>query len=490
MNIKRYFATDMRQALKSIREELGMDAVILSSRQTSEGLEVVAAIDYDEHLVDSAFRTPSPRASAGAAEQDSTFVDRLRRRRMGDETSELPGRPAADPRSTVEAARPKPRPVPTSKSAAAPGDRNSQTRRDLADIGPAADWRAPVNGHSSTNSIGNFDGISNGHSNGSSPGNCAPEAQQRARETSMQNEINALRRMLEGQLSRLAWHDFSRRSPLRAALMRDLLEMGLSAPLAQELAADVSDSGDLARAWREALGTLVRRIQVVDRDPLHEGGVVAVVGPTGAGKTTTIAKLAARYADRHGPENIAVITADDYRVGAQEQLFIYGRTLNVPIYSASSRDELEYRIEKLQHARLVLIDTAGSGYRDQEFQRLSEIIKSSPGRLIPYIVLAANAELRSLRETVAAFSSLPLAGVAVTKLDEAARLGGLLSVLIESELPVTWSSDGREVPENLRRASARNLVRLAAERMPGAERESIDEEVMAQQIGPMEFAFG
>ncbi|MDT8438377.1 MAG: flagellar biosynthesis protein FlhF [Wenzhouxiangellaceae bacterium] len=486
MNIKRFVASDMRQALRQIREELGLDAVILSSRQTAGGLEVVAAIDYDEHLVDSAFHSSEPDTNAsddGSGKESPRFVDRLRRRRMGEDTVGLPGRngkTAASPKpgSTLELLAQRQR--QDSERALDDGQPPRAAARDIDAPESRRSRPAPIAADPRPQPV----------RMANSPADAALDELGARREATMQAEINALRRMLEGQLSRLAWHDFSRRSPLRAALLRDLLEMGLSAPLAQEVAANVADSGDLARAWRESLGQLAQRIPIDNSDPLREGGVIALVGPTGAGKTTTIAKLAARYADRHGPENVAVITADDYRVGAQEQLFIYGRSLNIPIYAASTADELHYRIEKLQQGRLVLVDTAGSGYRDQEFARLSEIIKSVPAPLLPYVVLPANAQLQSLRETLSAFSSLPLAGVVVTKLDEAARLGGLVSALIESGLPVTWSSDGREVPEHLRRASARNLVRLAAGRMPGAERETIDEDVMAQQIGPMEFAFG
>ncbi|MFP4275985.1 MAG: flagellar biosynthesis protein FlhF [Wenzhouxiangella sp.] len=433
MKIKRYMAPDMRQALKMVRKEQGPDAVILSSRRVNGGLELIAAVDYDESLVeqavaqqDSERRPGSGEAAADRAADDRSPVDELLEAEDGQQ----------------DAAAPESRPKPAS-----PGRRANGRKTQIV-------WS------------------------------------QEPTLVSMRAEINALRRILEGQLSSLAWNDLARRSPARAAILRQLLHMGLAPDLAQDLANGLEGADDdFGLGWRQVLGQLARRVPVTETEPLVQGGVIALVGATGVGKTTTIAKLAARYARQHGPESVALISADDYRVGAQEQLFTYGRMLNIPVYVATTAAQLTERIGRLSHARLILLDTAGVGARDARLERSLEALENAGRPLLPYLVLAANSQLPALDESVAAFSRLPLAGCVVTKLDEAASLGGVLSVLVRHRLPIAYSTDGQEVPEHLRRASARNLVRRAHE-LTQPEEDDMDEDVFAQQLGrSAEYAF-
>ncbi|MFW5815993.1 MAG: flagellar biosynthesis protein FlhF [Wenzhouxiangella sp.] len=437
MKIKRYMAPDMRQALKMVRKEQGPDAVILSSRRVAGGLELIAAVDYDESLVEQAVRHGQDEAAASLQRASAP--------------------PAPSERAGVDAA---------GNEGRAPVDELLAAEEPDADQPPRP--------------------------RSESTGRRKPQIvwSQEPTLVSMRAEINALRRILEGQLSSLAWNDLARRSPARAAILRQLLQLGLAPELAQELANGLEDaSEDFGVGWRQVLGQLAQRVRVSENEPLEQGGVIALVGATGVGKTTTIAKLAARYARQHGPESVALISADDYRVGAQEQLFTYGRMLNIPVYVATTAAQLTERIGRLSHARLILLDTAGVGARDARLERSLESLESAGRPLLPYLVLAANSQLPALDESVAAFSRLPLAGCVVTKLDEAASLGGLLSVLVRHRLPIAYSTDGQEVPEHLRRASARNLVRRAHE-LTKPEEDEMDDDVFAQQLGrSAEYAF-
>ena len=463
MKIKRFVATDMREALRLVREQQGPEAVILSSRRTPEGLEVVSAVDYDETLIESARPARSPASDAGRSREDvysavpqtrsERFVDRLRRARTGQGLRSLPDDTGVSGRvETVS------RPTPRPSKPSAPAPRQPAPPPKPAGVEPTES----ANGSRSS--------------------------QQDV--SSMRGEINALRRMLEGQLSSLAWHDFSRRSPIKAALLRDLLGLGLAPTLAQDLVnATEGDEDELAFAWRRSLGELAQRIPVIDGDPVDAGGVVALFGPTGVGKTTTIAKLAARFARRHGPESVAIVSADDHRVGAQEQIFSYGRMLDVPVYPAGSDEELSRRLDRLAHSRLVLIDTPGAACRNGALARTVEIIESAGRELLPYLVIAANAQLEAMIETMLVFKRVPLQGVIVTKIDEAASLGGAISALIEQDLPLAYAADGQDIPENLRRASARNLVRRAVE-LRSDQRPRVDEGTLAQQLGELRHAFG
>lgn len=402
MQIKRYMAEDMRQALKRVRDEQGPDAVILSSRQLADGLEVVAAVDYDESLIDQT----------------------LERKRAA---------PAAGPRN-----------VPPEPATLSPG--------------PGARPSPPGNGNESL--------------------------------SGMREEIKALRRMLECQLSSLAWNDFSRQSPVRADLLRNLIHLGLPSPLAQDLTARVpADERDPSRAWRHALSDFARMVPVDGDDPLVQGGVLALVGPTGVGKTTAIARLAARYAQMHGSEHVAMISTDSSRPGAQECLFSHGRQLNIPVYPATGADELQERLARLAHVRVVLVDTAGAARDDRHFRQASGLMQPGGRAVIRWLVLAANAQVQALEEAVMLYSSQPLNGIIATKLDETASLGGLLSVVAQSGLPLTLVSDSPELSRPLRAPSSRKLVKRAVALMRGSPRR-MDRESLAQHIGEMHYALG
>ncbi|QOC21190.1 flagellar biosynthesis protein FlhF [Wenzhouxiangella sp. AB-CW3] len=442
MKIKRYVASDMRQALRQVREEQGPDAVILSTRTLPDGLELIAAVDYDETLIDFA----SDRGETGGYAQGQAASSSDSESDVDEEGAAGVSRTRSTDTASDTVVRPMAKPAPT------------RTRRVPRSTPKPAILEA--NGYADEAAFGH-----------------------------MKAEIAALRQMLESQLSSLAWNDLARSSPARAAALRDLVRIGLAPDLAQDLVSRVGpEDSDLMRILHASLGELTRRLKTVGTDPLKGSGVVALVGPTGVGKTTTIAKLAARHAQRHGPENVALISADDYRIGAQEQLFTYGRMLNIPVYVATSAEQLHERVQRLEHADLVLVDTAGIGQRDQRFERVLESLDSSGRRINPYLVLAANAQIQSLEEAVAAFRQLPLAGGIVTKLDEAGSLGGLLSVLERHKLPLAYTADGQQVPENLRRASTRNLVRRAIELMKESGRKPMNEDYLAQQFGEIRHA--
>ncbi len=486
MKIKRYRARDMREALRRIREEQGADAVILSTRKTEQGLEVISAVDFDQTLIDLAFaqgpgngQSPGgPAESNGRADKTEPTgrnpeLDPTRKtgrgpvnfmQRLGRRHSKLSGADASDShensgqREEVSETAPKPDRVTLSETARNAGEQTltglqSETSQRRVDPTPG--------------------------------------------DEAMRREINALRRMLESQLSALAWHDFARASPARGALLKDLIQLGLSREQSRKLVAEISTrKDDLSHGWAQALGLIAQRIAICESDPVDRGGVIALVGPTGAGKTTTIAKLAARHAMLHGPEQVAMVTADDFRIGAQEQLFAWGRMLNIPVFSAASHDELLRRIERLEQNRsrgnhLVLVDTAGVGRDNLMLSRVREMVSGIGRGMRSLLVLPANAQRCALLESARNFRRCELAGLVLTKLDEAASLGGVLGMLLETGWPLAFSCDGQEVPENLRRASARNLVRRAADLI--AEEESGDPDHAGFSIASesySEYAFG
>lgn len=424
MKIKRYFAADMRQAIRKVREEQGPDAVILSNRKVDGGIEIVAAVDYDEALVNEALGAPAP---------ESRYADR-----------EPPPAAAAKPR-LARVAEPQGRPA---ASAADQPAARTESRVEAEPRKPAITW-----------------------------------AQDPAI-VEMRREIHELRGLLENQLAHLAWGDLQRRAPHTTELLRRLSDLGLTPALCRSLAEQVGPAADEDHAWRRALGLLAHQLPVTDDDILNTGGVVALVGSTGVGKTTTVAKLAARYALRHGQRSVALITTDCYRIGAHEQLFTFGRILGVPVQAISSHDELQTALASLADKRLVLIDTAGMSQRDLRLAEQLATLRDSGFPLHTYLVMTATTQASVLEEAVRAFGSASLAGCILTKLDEAASLGGALSVIAKHQLPLAYVGDGQRVPEDLHPARAHNLVNRAVSLMQQAGQDSNDE-TLAERFGGM-----
>src|SRR5690606_6676647 len=266
----------------------------------------------------------------------------------------------------------------------------------------------------------------------------------------LRNELTAMRSMLCRQLAQIRWADRRMLEPERALLASRVARLGLDPDLAETLVAEVDDPAH-ARAWREVMYGLARRLDVPKEEPLDSGGVLALVGPTGVGKTTTIAKLAARHCLRYGRESLALISTDTFRIGAQRQLDAYGAILGVPVRQAGGAAELKRLLSALSDRRLVLIDTAGLSSRDR---RLTDALASLDvdRRVRRLVVLAATMQQSVMDEAVTAFGGDAVGGVVLTKLDEADGLGPALSVLIRRKLTATWLSHGQRVPEDLRLA--------------------------------------
>jgi flagellar biosynthesis protein FlhF len=395
MKIRRFVAPTMREALAQVREELGAEAVIVSSGRVADGLEVVAATDYEAALAAGARR-------AGSA---------------GSRGAEPGG--AAGFQSVLER-------VAAGRRPDAAGDEDQAAERPAA-AGPRLAWS------------------------------------QDAEIVAMRREVEALRRLLEYQLARLAWDDLARREPFRAKVLRDLSSLDIAPDLARGLVNSMPAVTNPEDASRVALALLVRGIPVVDDGLLTRGGVYALVGPTGIGKTTTIAKLAAHFVKRRGPGSVGLVSIDGYRVGAREHLGAYARMLGVPMKTAGTAGELARALEDWSRRSLVLVDTAGVGQQDLRLREQAALIRSAGGAVRPLLVLPANADLATLDDIVRAHAPLAPAACVVTKIDEAASLGPVISATMRAGLAIAHLCDGQRVPEDLHPAAARKvwLVRRA-----------------------------
>src|SRR6056297_1082689 len=404
MKIKRFVAPDMRQALRRVREEQGPDAMILSNSRVADGVEIIAALDCDEALIREALG--SLRAEAGSAGTAAAPSAQ-------DAAAQAPGARAGEDM----------KPFREDETPAGP-----LVHRALADLAehPAAETPAVAEGSPALDAV---------HS-----------------------DIRGLRELLESQLSSLAWNDYSRRRPGRAQVLRNLSRIGVAPDVAAPIAEQLEDGDAGEHAWQLPLRILAETLPMTEDRLLESGGIAAFVGPTGVGKTTTIAKLAARYAMRHGAEGIALVTTDCYRIGAEEQLATYARILGARMYVAEDGEALASLLPRLESMDLVLIEV--------------------------FLTLSATAQEASLDEAVRRFGQLPLAGCALTKIDEAAQLGCALAVLIRHRLPLVYIADGQSVPQDFYLADSKRLwiATQAVECMRRSEAD-VSEEVMAQRFG-------
>ncbi len=398
MKIKRYMAVSMRAALAQVRAEQGPDAVILSSRRVDEGMEVIAAVDYDEALFVDATLKRAPAPSAEVVEP-----------------------PRAAPPTPVKAV-------------------------------PAAQPFVP-------------------------PALVAAPAPARAAEggiLDMRREIKELRDMLQGELAHMSWNDKRLREPLQARVLEELTAMDVAPDIAMALARSTPRHTRLKNPSHIPLALLVRHLPVVDKLSTVNSGIIAVVGPTGAGKTTTIAKLAARWSMRHGSQDLALVSTDGYRIGAREQLMTYARILGAPMHAANSGRELARILDRLKSKKLILIDTAGMGPRDVRLTEQLAALQLGAARARVLLALPAQGEAHALEEIVRSFARVSPAACILTKVDEAASLGAVLSTTLRHKLPIAYLCNGQRVPEDLHTAHERRiwLVRAAQKLKAAAPRVS------------------
>jgi flagellar biosynthesis protein FlhF len=280
------------------------------------------------------------------------------------------------------------------------------------------------------------------------------------------DEIRTLRRIVEQQLAGFAWGESARAEPVKTEILRQMLDAGFSPQFARDLLADLPRELDSGHALAWVRGGADRSMLTInsETDIVDRGGIYALVGPTGVGKTTTTAKLAARCVLRHGARKLALVTTDGYRIGAHEQLRIYGRILGVSVHLARDADDLRATLIDLQHTHMVLIDTMGMSQRDRMVGELVTMFGDS--KVEPLLLLSATSRGDTLDDVVRAYSGLNLAGCILTKVDEAAGLASSLDVIIRQRLKLYYVSNGQRVPEDLHLPNRSYLLHRAFKDLP------------------------
>ena len=521
MKIKRFVASDMRSAMNLVRKEHGPDAVILSNRRIEEGVEIVAAANYDESAVQRALEAarrdvapapaPRPRSAADAViaavtrrkapvatpepvAATTSAVAALARAAVGatgrtlDTANEsVPQRgsdgfaatlaraslsPAVNepslpeqifaPFNVEQAAAASPA-VPHEVAAPAPINRARfiidpplEEMDETAVPAAAALAPLPVVAAALPPALPIAATVNEAAPVVASVPELivVPRDDEELRQ--LRHEVAGMRHVIEREMHRFT-DERLRGSPVRAAALDLMDEYGFDAGISRDVAMQIPLDTEAHRGRGLMLGLLSKKLPIAPVDPLEAGGVIALVGPTGAGKTTTIAKLASRFAEAHAARDVALVTTDTGRIGAREQLYGFGRQLGIAVHEASSGSDLNQLLERLKDYKLVLIDTAGLGPRDRALAAQLQWLRAAE-QIRTLLVLPANTSFGDMDEVVRRFSAANPQGVVLSKLDETGRFGTALSVAVDHRLPITWVTDGQDVPEDLHRASAANLV--------------------------------
>jgi flagellar biosynthesis protein FlhF len=447
MNVKRFTARSSRDALQLVRQAFGPDAVVLSTRPCAEGIEVLAMGPEGMQQIEKVsaqaqvVRQDVPAAAKPAQRTDApveqdveqlamstlSFQDYVRERMLKKREAERLA-DAEAPAAPIHA--PALQPMPAMPATAA---------LILAATPAAMPWDA--------------------HPAREEPRHMTPEPMPARRDHEMLDELRAMKGLIEERFGALAFMDRLQRSPKQASITQKLLDCGFSPALIRKLGdgmpADVADES----AW--AAGVLERNLCAAESEPALEdvGGVYALVGATGVGKTTSTAKIAAAFAAKHGAAHLGLVTLDAYRVGAQEQLRTYGRILGVPVHTAHDRASLEDLLELLAGKRMVLIDTAGMAQRDSRTRELLDML--SHRSIQKLLVINAAAQGETIDDVAVSYRAGMCRGVVLSKLDEAVKLGGALDALIRHKLKVVGVANGQRVPEDWHRLSSQALVQRA-----------------------------
>lgn len=402
MNIRRFFSKSSREALNMVRQQLGADAVILSNRSVDGGTEILAVheTEMDQMISDSSPASSAPSAKPAAA-------------------TEAPAKEA--PQSLLE--------LLTSKNRALAAEtENLQKVMARTEAAPLPTEAAR------TNDI-----------------------------DSMMHEIKSMRHELQSQLTELSWSGMQQRNPVKSEILNRLLAAGFSAGLARQLAekAPTALSYEQAIDWAKAV--LAQNLQTIadESEILDDGGVFALIGPTGVGKTTTTAKLAARYVMKHGSNNLGLITTDAYRVGGHEQLRIYGKILGVMVHAVKDQADLKIALNELKGKHTILIDTVGVSQRDRMVAEQISMLHKAGADIKKLLCLNATCTGETLTDVIHAYRGRGLAGAIVTKLDEAATIGSVLDLMIREKLKLYYMANGQRVPEDLHVGNKQVLIRHA-----------------------------
>ena len=399
MNIKRFLAKSSREAMNMVRNELGEDATIISNRLVAGGNEILAMHSEEmNHLINSAKVTPNAKAEhqfeVGIVHTQASPINFSRKKVDTQKLQEL---------ATIFNIKP------------------SLRKTIQADVPPSRPL-TQKNEPSKTPEI-----------------------------AAVVDEIRQMRDLFSSQLTEISWGTTQQRNPVKKELLRTMMSAGFSAGLAKRITDKCPSDYSQSEALPWAKNLISRNIQVIsdEAEILDSGGIFALLGPTGVGKTTTVAKMAARYVMKHGPENLALITTDAYRIGGHEQLRIYGKILGVMVHAVKDEADLKLALREFKGKHTVLIDTVGLSQKDAMVSEQLTMLFNADSRIKKLLCLNAGNAIETLNDVTKAYLGRGFDGCIITKIDEAVTLGGVLNVVMQHKLKVHYLTNGQRVPEDI-----------------------------------------
>lgn len=445
MNIKRFFGKNSREALSMVRKALGEDAVIISNRASNGGNEILAVSEHDMHAMANQFSplngdaldSPTIQQPIEEFEEEDyadapTLLSILNQnKRAPKQTEYVPEYVAERPKAATPAQAPRRAPV------AQPNYEPSYAQPSYAQ--PSFDMHAQEA----------IAGMSH---------------QELSEQFSMMlSEMRGMRNSVQTQLTTMTWNNHLQNNPVKAKILSTLLAANFSASLSRQLAEKLPNSLDMAKSSAWIKGALARNLDTIkdESELLNQGGVFALVGPTGVGKTTTTAKLAARYVMKHGTQNLGLITTDGYRIGGHEQLRIYGKILGVMVYAVKDEADLKIALNELKNKHTILIDTVGVSQRDRMVTEQIAMLSNMNVKIKKLLCLNATCTGETLTDVIRAYKGRALDGCIITKLDEAATVGNTLDVIIREKLKLYYTTHGQRVPEDIQVANKVELISKA-----------------------------
>jgi flagellar biosynthesis protein FlhF len=520
MNVKRFTARTSREAMALAKQAFGEDTVIISTKPCPDGVELLAmapeSVAQLERVVDVGMAAPAvparlserpslqqpqprgagsalsraahavqglasrvaardneriePKFSAAAATPESvnsvtddvrqlamstlSFQDYVRERMLKKREAEMQAEAAAARAKATASARP-PEPGPLAARMAQASESNATrtpasstpTRREPPVLQDEV-RRAPAEPVAAPTVYSEIHVPS-----------LADSQQSRHDQSDMLSELREVKGLIEERFGALAFMEKLQREPARARLTQKLLDCGFSPALIRKLAESLH--GDVADETTWAASVLERNLNTAESEPALEdqGGVYALIGSTGVGKTTSTAKIAAAFATQHGASQLGLITLDAYRVAAHEQLRAYGRILGVPVHTAHDRASLEDLLDLLSGKKMVLIDTAGMAQRDARTKELLDML--SHRSINKLLVVNAAAQGETIEDVLLSYRAHKAKGVVLSKIDEAVKLGPALDAVIRHKLKILGVANGQRVPEDWHRLSSHALVQKA-----------------------------
>ena len=435
MNMRRFFAETARGCLRKVKEELGSEAIVVSNKPVDGGVEMLAMSadglallsgQTPSQPVDGGGPARTPSRPAQAAHEDDYTVT------LSHHARKQPAPPSWQTVAAVPPERPRLRPLPT---------RSAEEPDVLSGSQVAAKLSEAMKGEAAP----------------------APQLQV----SQLMGEMRSIKSLLERQLAGFAWGEMSRDSPMRALALGEMLDAGFSGQLARQLCHEMPAELNIEAGRKWLQGAINRRLRSLgsDNDIIERGGVFALVGPTGVGKTTTTAKLAARCVVRYGADKLALLTTDGYRIGAHEQLRIYGRILGVPVHVVRDGEDLRHTLADLRDKHMVLIDTVGMSQRDRMVAEQAAMLMRA-GEVNRLLLLNATSRGDTLDDVVSAYAGEDLAGCILTKMDETSSLAPVIDVAVRHGLLLCYVANGQRVPEDLHLPN-RNYLLHRAFKLPG-----------------------